>query len=248
MVLSIAALVGIAGTQFGAYAGPIETAGTCVSIAVLVLITILNMRQLRADSALKRRESTSNAARFTRSYEPVGRIARRLSVWPRLRNFQSNRYVRGLVRRRQRRRGRRFRRHDVLSRYALHRHPGQHVRTSADFRSFEPTSGDGTRLDLVRNPARSLRGRLSARAAARVAFTCSRSVRERHDRRCVALRIRLCVCIGATRRNLFSASRFRLNDSNDATVRHAFGSVRWSTLLHAEPEGSGYAAGGHQHL
>jgi len=51
MVLSIAALVGIAGTQFGAYAGPIETAGTCVSIAVLVLIAILNMRQLRAGSA-----------------------------------------------------------------------------------------------------------------------------------------------------------------------------------------------------
>jgi high-affinity nickel-transport protein len=50
MVLSIAAIVGLVGNQFGAYAASIETVGTCISIAVLVLIAVLNIRQLRHGS------------------------------------------------------------------------------------------------------------------------------------------------------------------------------------------------------
>jgi high-affinity nickel-transport protein len=48
MVLSIAALVGLLGTHLGKYGGTIETIGTWISIAVLVLIAILNLRQLRS--------------------------------------------------------------------------------------------------------------------------------------------------------------------------------------------------------
>ena len=49
MVLSIAALVGILGTHFGGrYGAAIETAGTWVSIVVLVAIAVLNLRQLQA--------------------------------------------------------------------------------------------------------------------------------------------------------------------------------------------------------
>jgi high-affinity nickel-transport protein len=47
MVLSIAALVGLAGTHLGAYGATIETIGTWISIAVLVLIALLNLRQLK---------------------------------------------------------------------------------------------------------------------------------------------------------------------------------------------------------
>lgn len=47
MVLSIAALVGILGTHLGRYGPLIETIGTWVSIVVLVLIAVLNLRQLR---------------------------------------------------------------------------------------------------------------------------------------------------------------------------------------------------------
>ncbi len=47
MVLAIAALVGLLGTRLGTYGLLIETIGTWVSIAVLVLIACLNIRQLR---------------------------------------------------------------------------------------------------------------------------------------------------------------------------------------------------------
>ena len=47
MVLSIAALVGLLGTHVGAYGNAIETIGTWISIAVLVAIALLNVRQLR---------------------------------------------------------------------------------------------------------------------------------------------------------------------------------------------------------
>jgi high-affinity nickel-transport protein len=50
MVLSIAALVGILGTHLGKYGAAIETAGTWISIVVLVLIAVLNLRQLREGS------------------------------------------------------------------------------------------------------------------------------------------------------------------------------------------------------
>jgi high-affinity nickel-transport protein len=50
MVLAIAALVGLLGTHLGRYGAQIETAGTWISIVVLVLIAILNLRQLRAGS------------------------------------------------------------------------------------------------------------------------------------------------------------------------------------------------------
>jgi high-affinity nickel-transport protein len=49
MVLSIAALVGLLGTQLGPYAATVETIGTWISILVLVLIAVLNLRQLRSD-------------------------------------------------------------------------------------------------------------------------------------------------------------------------------------------------------
>jgi high-affinity nickel-transport protein len=48
MVLSIAALVGLLGTHLGAYGDTIETIGTWISIAVLVLIAVLNLRQLKS--------------------------------------------------------------------------------------------------------------------------------------------------------------------------------------------------------
>ncbi|MGP6159619.1 MAG: hypothetical protein ACLPYS_19270 [Vulcanimicrobiaceae bacterium] len=47
MVLSIAALVGFLGTRFNAHGTLIETIGTWISIIVLVLIALLNLRQLR---------------------------------------------------------------------------------------------------------------------------------------------------------------------------------------------------------
>jgi high-affinity nickel-transport protein len=48
MVLSIAGLVGLLGTHVGRYGDTIETIGTWISIAVLVLIAVLNLRQLRS--------------------------------------------------------------------------------------------------------------------------------------------------------------------------------------------------------
>ncbi|MBD5634905.1 MAG: hypothetical protein IAI49_10540 [Candidatus Eremiobacteraeota bacterium] len=51
MVLSIAALVGLLGTHLGKYGATIETIGTWISIAVLVLIAFLNVRQLRSGDA-----------------------------------------------------------------------------------------------------------------------------------------------------------------------------------------------------
>ena len=48
MVLSIAALVGLLGTHLGKYGATIETIGTWISIGVLVLIAVLNLRQLKA--------------------------------------------------------------------------------------------------------------------------------------------------------------------------------------------------------
>jgi len=50
MVLAIAALVGLLGTHLGRYGAAIETAGTWISIVVLVLIAVLNLRQLKAGS------------------------------------------------------------------------------------------------------------------------------------------------------------------------------------------------------
>jgi high-affinity nickel-transport protein len=47
MVLSIAALVGFLGTRFSGHGSQIETIGTWISIVVLVLIALLNLRQLR---------------------------------------------------------------------------------------------------------------------------------------------------------------------------------------------------------
>jgi len=49
MVLSIAALVGLLGTHLGKYGNEIETIGTWISIVVLVLIALLNLRQLRGN-------------------------------------------------------------------------------------------------------------------------------------------------------------------------------------------------------
>jgi len=46
MVLAIAALVGLLGASFGAYHDRIETIGTWISIAVLLLIGVMNLRQL----------------------------------------------------------------------------------------------------------------------------------------------------------------------------------------------------------
>jgi nickel/cobalt transporter (NiCoT) family protein len=46
MVLSIAALVGYLGARFSAHAHVIESAGTLVSIVVLLLVAALNLRQL----------------------------------------------------------------------------------------------------------------------------------------------------------------------------------------------------------
>ncbi len=48
MVLAISALVGLLGTRFAAQGPAIETAGTCISIVVLVAIAAANLRQLRA--------------------------------------------------------------------------------------------------------------------------------------------------------------------------------------------------------
>jgi high-affinity nickel-transport protein len=47
MVLSIAVLVGYLGARFNAHGALIETVGTWISIVVLVLIALLNLRQLR---------------------------------------------------------------------------------------------------------------------------------------------------------------------------------------------------------
>ncbi len=49
MVLSIAAIVGILGSHLGKYSATIETIGTWISIAVLVLIAGLNLYQLRGN-------------------------------------------------------------------------------------------------------------------------------------------------------------------------------------------------------
>ncbi len=48
MVLSIAAIVGFAGARFAGQAPLIETIGTLISIAVLLLIAAMNLRQLAA--------------------------------------------------------------------------------------------------------------------------------------------------------------------------------------------------------
>jgi high-affinity nickel-transport protein len=48
MVLSIAAIVGLLGARFASRAPLIETTGTLISIAVLLLIAVLNLRQLAA--------------------------------------------------------------------------------------------------------------------------------------------------------------------------------------------------------
>ena len=48
MVLAIAALVGYLGSKFAPHHDLIETIGTWISIVVLVLIAVLNLRQLRA--------------------------------------------------------------------------------------------------------------------------------------------------------------------------------------------------------
>ena len=50
MVLSIAAIVGLLGSHLGPYAATIENIGTWISIVVLVLIAVLNLVQLRANS------------------------------------------------------------------------------------------------------------------------------------------------------------------------------------------------------
>jgi len=47
MVLSIAAIVGLAGTRIGVHGQLVETIGTWISVAVLVLIALANLRQLR---------------------------------------------------------------------------------------------------------------------------------------------------------------------------------------------------------
>jgi len=51
MVLAIAALVGYLGTAFAPHGALIETIGTWISILVLVLIAVLNLRQLRGGEA-----------------------------------------------------------------------------------------------------------------------------------------------------------------------------------------------------
>jgi high-affinity nickel-transport protein len=46
MVLAVAALVGLLGSRFAAGAPAIETAGTWISVAVLLLLAVMNLRQL----------------------------------------------------------------------------------------------------------------------------------------------------------------------------------------------------------
>ena len=48
MVLAISALVGLLGTRLAAHGAAIETAGTWLSVIVLVAIAVANLRQLRA--------------------------------------------------------------------------------------------------------------------------------------------------------------------------------------------------------
>jgi high-affinity nickel-transport protein len=50
MVLALSALAGLLGARFAAHGQTIETIGTWVSIAILVLIAVLNIRQLRTGS------------------------------------------------------------------------------------------------------------------------------------------------------------------------------------------------------
>src|SRR6202030_1190854 len=51
MVLAIAALVGYLGTKIAVRHDLIETIGTWISIVVLILIAVLNFRQLRMGSS-----------------------------------------------------------------------------------------------------------------------------------------------------------------------------------------------------
>ena len=51
MVLSIAALVGLLGARLHAYGAVLETAGTWLSIAILLLLAAINLRQLHAGNA-----------------------------------------------------------------------------------------------------------------------------------------------------------------------------------------------------
>src|SRR5450755_4576103 len=48
MVLALSALAGLLGTRFAAHGQLIETVGTWVSIVILLVIAVLNVRQLRA--------------------------------------------------------------------------------------------------------------------------------------------------------------------------------------------------------
>jgi high-affinity nickel-transport protein len=66
MVLAIAALVGLLGTHLGRYGAQIEAAGTWISIVVLVLIAVLNLRQLRAGSTRLAGVKTRLMPRFLR--------------------------------------------------------------------------------------------------------------------------------------------------------------------------------------
>jgi nickel/cobalt transporter (NiCoT) family protein len=53
MVLSIAALVGLLGTRFASHSATIELIGTWLSIAVLILIAAMNLRQLASGPATR---------------------------------------------------------------------------------------------------------------------------------------------------------------------------------------------------
>jgi high-affinity nickel-transport protein len=53
MVLAIAAIVGLLGTRLGGHGQLIETIGTWISVAVLVLIALANVRQLRQGDGVR---------------------------------------------------------------------------------------------------------------------------------------------------------------------------------------------------
>lgn len=69
MVLSIAALVGYLGARFAAHAAAIETAGTLISVIVLLVIAAINLSQLR------RGETDRMAGVKTRLLPPILRNA-----------------------------------------------------------------------------------------------------------------------------------------------------------------------------
>jgi hypothetical protein len=150
MVLAISALVGLVGTRFAAHGAAIETAGTCVSIAVLVAIAIANVRQLRAGAdrvtgaKLRLLPRTLREGTNALLAIPIGFL-----FGFRFRDVESNRDLCGRIRQRCRSPRRGVGRHDVLARNDLHRHARLAAGTSADLVPRAESSGADARLDRV---------------------------------------------------------------------------------------------------